>query len=142
MPTPPATKQYPRGHGELILLVDDDATVRFVATKVLTTYGYRILTAENGAEGIATYIMRREEVALVISDLMMPVMDGQTMIRRLLAVNPEVRIIVASGSLGCGEIKFPEDGVRYFLEKPYMTPALLNIVHAALIGAPQPAVMG
>jgi CheY-like chemotaxis protein len=142
MPTPPTKKQYPRGQGELILLVDDDATVRFVATKVLTNYGYRVLTAENGAEGIATYIMRREEVALVISDLMMPVMDGQTMIRRLLEVNPEVRIIVASGSLGCGDIKLPEDGVRYFLEKPYMTPALLAIVHAALTGAPQPAVFG
>jgi CheY-like chemotaxis protein len=142
MPTSPAKKQYPRGQGELILLVDDDATVRFVATKVLTNYGYRVLTAENGAEGIATYIMRREEVALVISDLMMPVMDGQTMIRRLLEVNPEVRIIVASGSLCCGDIKFPEDSVRYFLEKPYMTPALLAIVHAALTGAPQPAAFG
>lgn len=133
-------EQCPRGHGELILLVDDDATVRFVATKILTNFGYQVLSAENGAEGIALYLLRRDDIALVISDLLMPVMDGPTMIRRLVATNPGVRIIVASGSIGCSDkVKLPENIPLRFLEKPYTTPALLQGVRAALSGAPWPA---
>jgi CheY-like chemotaxis protein len=134
-----SAQQCPRGQSELILLVDDDSTVRFIAAKILTTFGYRVLTAENGAEGIATYLLRRAEIALVISDLLMPVMDGPTMIRRLIAVNPEARIIVVSGSIGCSDkVKLPEHGVLHYLEKPYTTPALLQCVHAALSEAPHP----
>lgn len=129
----------PHGHGELILLVDDDSTVRFVATKMLSMHGYRVLAAENGAEGVALYALRQTEIALVISDVLMPVMDGPTMIKRLHALNPLLRIIVASGSLGCGDtLKCLEPEVRFFLDKPYTTAALLQIVHNALAEASQP----
>lgn len=135
----PGLGDCPQGHGELILLVDDDSTVRFVATKMLSMHGYRVLAAENGAEGVALYALRQSEIALVISDLLMPVMDGPTMIRRLRELNPLLRIIVASGSLGSGDtLKCLEPEVRFFLDKPYTTAALLQIVHHALAEATQP----
>jgi CheY-like chemotaxis protein len=135
--SPVAPNQFQRGHGELVLLVDDDSTVRFIATKILTTYGYSVLAAENGAEGIALYILRRSEVAVVISDLMMPVMDGPTMIRRLVEINPQVKIVVASGSLSSEGMNFPQRGVHLYLEKPYTATALLQVVHDALVGNTQ-----
>jgi len=131
--SPIAPNQFQRGHGELVLLVDDDAMIRFLATKILTTYGYSVLAAENGAEGIALYVLRRSEVAVVISDLMMPVMDGPTMIRRIVEMNPRIRIVVACGSASKeGNLKFPERDGQLSLEKPYTATALLEVVHAAL----------
>jgi CheY-like chemotaxis protein len=132
-PPPLSIAHCPRGQGELILLVDDDATVRFITSKILTIYGYQVITAENGAEGIGMFVTQRRQIALVISDLMMPVMDGPAMIRRLHATDPDARVIVVSGSLGSSDdLQFPEHGVLHFLEKPFTTDALLQVVHAAL----------
>jgi PAS domain S-box-containing protein len=86
--------------GECILLVDDEASVRTVAARILETQGYRVLLAKNGAEGLEAFREHGRQIALVITDIMMPVMDGQTLIRQLLEIDSGTKIIAMSGYAG------------------------------------------
>jgi CheY-like chemotaxis protein len=71
------------GDGKLILVVDDEMGVREVTRRMLESFGYRALAVENGAEGLVAYAEHREEIVLVITDLMMPIMDGPAMVVEL-----------------------------------------------------------
>jgi CheY-like chemotaxis protein len=129
-----ATPTLPSGNGELILLVDDEAAVRDIARLTLETHGYQVLEARDGAEGVAIYAMHRNDVRLVISDMDMPVMNGSSMIRSLERINPEVRVISASGLVnGSGLLPTQESGaIRVQLRKPYTAGELLRTVHEVL----------
>ncbi|HWD19725.1 MAG TPA: PAS domain S-box protein [Verrucomicrobiae bacterium] len=123
----------PRGSGELILVVDDEASLRVITRQILETYGYTVITAHSGAEGMGIYNQRRREIELVLTDLMMPVMDGAAMIAALLKINPEVRIIAASGlATPDRQSRLLEAGARQFLAKPFTAETLLNSVYDAL----------
>lgn len=114
------------GHGELILVVDDEPTILDLTQAALEQYGYRAITAHDGAEAIALYAQNRKETKAILMDMMMPVMDGPAAIRALRKIDPEVKIIAASGSET--EEKLAElcpDYVRAFLPKPYTTDKLL-----------------
>lgn len=129
-----AARSLPRGNGELILLVDDEPSVREVTRQTLEAFGYRVVTASDGAEGVATYAMRRDEVALVLTDIMMPVMDGNALITVLQRMNPGVLIIAASGLQGQGRgVHGDVPGVGAFLAKPYGASELILAV-AHLLG--------
>ena len=78
----------PRGQGELILVVDDEAAVREVMQRTLEKHGYRVLTAAEGAEALALFAQHRAEIKAVITDMMMPGMDGPTLVRALAAIGP------------------------------------------------------
>jgi len=123
----------PHGHGELILVVDDEEGVRQIATAVLQRHGYRVIVARHGAEGAALFARHRTEVAAVITDLAMPVMDGQTLIVALASLDPGVRIIASSGRTAADEL--PEnvaEYVRAFIPKPYTAGTLLTTLHDIL----------
>ena len=124
----------PEGNGELIMLVDDEAAVRDIARLTLETHGYQVVVARDGAEGVATYAMHRNDVRLVISDMDMPVMNGASMIRSLERINPEVRVISASGLLNLSELMpEPDSGAtRVQLRKPYTARELLCTVRDVL----------
>lgn len=83
--------QPPRGNGELLLVVDDDESIRAIAKKTLERFGYRVVIAGNGAEAVAVYAKRSEEIALVLTDMEMPVMDGIATLIALKAINPEIK---------------------------------------------------
>src|SRR5204863_5336465 len=85
--------ELPLGHGELVLLIDDEAPVRRITAQTLETFGYKVITASDGTEGVATYAQHHGEIAAVITDMMMPVMDGAATIRALMRIDPQVRII-------------------------------------------------
>ena len=125
--------ELPRGRGELVLLVDDDAVVRAVTQLALEASGYRVIAARDGAEAVAMFGGRPEEVALVLTDVVMPVMDGLTMAHALRRIRPAVRIVAASG-LHAGDTHdaLAGAGVRWFLPKPYAPEPLLRTVRAAL----------
>jgi two-component system, cell cycle sensor histidine kinase and response regulator CckA len=117
----------PLGHGELILVVDDEESIREITRGTLETFGYRVLTASEGTEAVALYADNKNEVAVVLTDMMMPFMDGPATIRALHRMNPAVRIIAASG-LGTSH-HLPDaslDGVEIFLDKPYTAEKLLK----------------
>lgn len=136
----PATKQpgLPCGHNELVLVVDDEKAIREVAQKTLEHFGYRVLTAINGAEAVSIYQQQRDKIAVVIIDMAMPVMDGHTAIAALKTITPEVKIIRASGlDTASGTTKATDVNHWQFIPKPYTTEILLQTLHRVF--APKPA---
>jgi len=123
----------PQGKGETVLVVDDEPSVLVVTTQTLTAFGYRALTASNGAEAMTVYMGHRDEIAAVLTDMAMPVMDGPATIRALRDLDPAVKIIVASGSASIGTVsQTPDVGVRHFLAKPYTAGTLLKMLRTVL----------
>lgn len=131
----PQTEQFqiPRGHGEVVLVVDDEASVRLIMAQTLQTFGYRTVTANDGAEAVAIYQQRAAEIAVVLVDMMMPVLDGAATIRKLAAINPELKVIAASGLETSDVLARAGDGyISAFLPKPYTAGTLLKALHKIL----------
>ncbi len=132
-PSLAAHPELPFGHGEWILLVDDEATVREIAKGTLENFGYQVITATNGSEALAAFIENQGKFNLVLTDMMMPLMDGQALIRELLKIDPKTKIIASSG-LG-GDLKasdFTPAGAKRFLQKPYTAERLLKTISETL----------
>ncbi|HEY8993340.1 MAG TPA: response regulator [Lacunisphaera sp.] len=129
-----------RGRGELVLVVDDEVSIRDLITAALGRYGYRVLAAANGNEAMELYPARRDEVALVITDLSMPEMGGDELALALSRLNPTVRILFMSGATGSQTDALPA-GARV-LTKPFTVERLIAAVHEALVASAQPAPPG
>lgn len=125
--------ELPRGNGECVLVIDDEASVRSITSQTLEAFGYRVRTATDGAAGVAEYAQHASEIGLVLTDMMMPVMDGMATIRALMVMNPELKIIAASGFSPKGsEAEAVKMGVRAFLSKPYTAATLLQTLRDLL----------
>lgn len=111
-----------RGRGELILLVDDDEQIVTVTKGVLEEFGYRVITAKNGAEGVSKFAMNRDALALVVSDMNMPVMNGPAMIRAIKALKADVKVI---GVTGLRDDETRPEECHQFLNKPFSSQLLL-----------------
>jgi CheY-like chemotaxis protein len=123
----------PHGKGETILVVDDEMTFLTITRQTLESYGYRVVVARDGAEAIAVYVDRQNDISAVITDMMMPTMDGRKLIQILLRMNPATKIISASGlTTNVGGTRFPEPGVKHFLRKPFTADILLKAVRSVL----------
>jgi PAS domain S-box-containing protein len=128
----------PRGDGELILVVDDEASIREVTRKIFVKHGYQVLTANDGAEAVAVYAGRDgSRIRLVLTDIMMPRMEGIALIKALKKINPDVKIIASSGlTQAPGQVDRADElkvlGVKTFLNKPYTAEKLLTAVHNQL----------
>lgn len=128
------SQELPRGQGELILVVDDEPVVRQITKQTLEAFGYRVLLANNGAEALSVYSVQGAEIHLVLTDMMMPVMDGPAMIEVLRKINPEVRIIGASGLAVESQVaRATSLGVKEFLPKPYTAETLLKALKKVLM---------
>ncbi len=132
---PTAALELPKGEGELILVVDDEAAVREIAKTLLEAHNYRVLTASDGVEAITLYAQHQDEVKVVLTDMMMPAMDGPTAIRILQKMNSQIKIIAASG-IGLKETlaAAADTGVKTFLSKPYTLEELLKTLQEVLQG--------
>jgi PAS domain S-box-containing protein len=127
--------ELPHGNGELILVVDDEGAIREIARRTLETYGYSVLTAADGTEAVALYAQHKEKVEVVLTDMMMPYMDGSATIRVLHKMNPHVRIIATSGLKDTTRTsESPNLGVKTFLQKPYTAERLLKTIADVLAG--------
>ncbi|MGA2747578.1 MAG: response regulator [Verrucomicrobiota bacterium] len=119
----------PAGKHELILLVDDEVAIREMSKVILESFDYRVLTAENGAEALSLLARHKEEIAAVIMDMMMPVLDGPAAIRAMRWSAPQLKIIATSGS-GLAEkdqSAGPDDPAPdCFLAKPYAADQLVG----------------
>ena len=132
-PDKPVVSTLPRGDGETVLIIDDESSVITVTRKTLEEFGYRVLSASNGAEAVAVYAQHQGEIALVLTDMLMPVMNGSATIQALVQINPAVKIIVVSGMNGKREAHHAEGpGVAHFLHKPFTARSLLEKVRATL----------
>ena len=114
-------------------MVDDERSILEVTQQTLEAFGYRVLTAEDGTQAIGTFAQHRDEVALVITDMMMPVMDGPALITALRRLKPAVRIIAATGlNIKANVGRAGKIGVSHFLPKPFTAEILLDMVRRAL----------
>jgi len=128
-----ALPSLPRGNGETVLVVDDEPSVLIVTSQTLAAFGYRVLTAPNGAEAVTIYTQHQDEIAVVLTDMAMPVMDGPATIRALKQINPALKVIVASGSASIGTVRSqPDVGIKHFLAKPYTAGTLLKTLRTIL----------
>jgi len=134
IPPAPEFTTLHRGSGETILVIDDESSVLTITQQTLEAFGYRVLVAHDGAEGVALYAQRRASIAVVLTDMVMPIMDGPATVNALMHINPEIQIIAASGLDANGRIaKAAGNGVKHFLPKPYTAETLLttlrNVLH-------------
>ena len=126
----------PAGKHELVLLVDDEASVRLVMKQTLESFQYRVLTAHDGATAVSLFKERRDEVSLVLTDMMMPGMDGPDTIAALRRIDPSVRIVAASGMATDDRIlRASEAGAVAFLRKPFTAETMLRTLRQVLTGA-------
>jgi len=116
-----------------ILLVEDEPMVRTVAERALTRHGYKVLTANNGEEALEI-IDRGDEIALLISDVVMPVMDGPTMVREARKTRPELPILFMSGYAEEQLRKSIDIANVAFLPKPFSVQELAEAVRKVLSG--------
>ncbi len=128
-PTPPNPS---RVRNEGILVVDDEPTILDLARIALRRFGYRVLTATNGAEAVETYTRQRDEIDLVLMDIAMPVMDGHAAILALRTINPEVLIVASSGHTSALSSEVP---AAAFIPKPYTAQTLVNTLDRVLESA-------
>ncbi|HBJ85741.1 MAG TPA: hybrid sensor histidine kinase/response regulator, partial [Verrucomicrobiales bacterium] len=126
-------EMHPRGRDELILVVDDEAAVRTITQQTLEAFGYRVLVAADGTEAVTLYTQHRTEVAAVLTDMMMPIMDGPATIQVLRHMNPALKIIAASGlSNDSSAARAAGMGVKHFLPKPYTAQTVLTTLRMTL----------
>lgn len=118
---------------ETILIIDDEEAIRVIGESILTNYGYKVLTAEDGEQGLKTFNKHRDEIALVVLDLVMPNISGSEVLSQLIELKPDAKIIVASGYSTNGPIKDAmECGAKKFINKPYTLHELLLAIRDIL----------
>jgi PAS domain S-box-containing protein len=123
----------PKGHGELVLIVDDEDAVRSVTKRILEASGYRTLIATQGTEAVAHYLEKGYEISVVMTDLHMPDMGGVEAIAVLREINPEVKIIVVTGAgSALGAPSAEELGVQAYIKKPFDVAHMLLTLHDVL----------
>lgn len=121
-----------RGQNELILVVDDEEPVRKITRRTLEFYGYRVLVAADGLEALKLYALHRQDIRLVLTDMMMPHMDGPTLIKALRSLDPNLPVIGASGLPGQSSVD-----LKVVLPKPYKTAILLKTLRELLASGPE-----
>ena len=129
--TAPAIKStVMRGNGETILVVDDEPYIVATVSHCLVEYGYRVLTAKDGKQAMAEFLAHQPSIRVVVTDVMMPAMDGLKLARALRQLDPRVRVIASSGLDQAEKSAELTDGtIAEFLAKPYEWAELLAAVH-------------
>jgi two-component system, cell cycle sensor histidine kinase and response regulator CckA len=123
----------PLGHGELVLVVDDEAAIREITRSTLETFGYNAITAGDGTEAVAIFAQNKDAIEVVLTDMMMPYLDGTGTIRALQKMDPNVKIIASSGLADDGKAaEAGAAGVKIFLSKPYTAEELLIAIAETL----------
>jgi PAS domain S-box-containing protein len=120
-----------RGKGETVLIVDDDDAVLEMTTGLLTHYGYKVVTAKNGADAVALYSQNKNLIKLVIMDLMMPVMDGSAAIKALKEQQPALRVLATSGHTQNDKVREIDPDIA-FVPKPCPSEKLLDQIKKLL----------
>jgi two-component system, cell cycle sensor histidine kinase and response regulator CckA len=123
----------PSGNGAWILIADDEPAVRTVTETMLKRNGYNVLVATDGVDALAIYAQRMHQIRIVLTDVMMPLLDGTKLTRALKKMNNDVSIIAATGQADeARHSELKQLGVRAILQKPYRTDKLLAALHETI----------
>ena len=128
---PDAASALPMGHGEKILIIDDERAFQEITRAIFTKFGYRVLTANDGTEAVALFAQHKNDIDLVLTDMVMPFLDGPSTINALRRLDPNVRILAASG-MSEHEGQAEQLTGTELLLKPFTTERLLTIVDRVL----------
>jgi two-component system cell cycle sensor histidine kinase/response regulator CckA len=132
--SPPAQPGLISGRGELILVVDDEQAIREITKTTLEAFNYRVLTANDGAQAVGLFARNLGEINAVLTDMMMPVMDGTALTHALRSLDPQIKIIASSGHYTEAKIAEASNaGVNVFLPKPYTAEKLLKTLAEVLV---------
>ncbi len=128
-----AAAEPPHGNGEVVMVVDDDSTVLSMTMETLAAFGYDAIGAEDGAQALGLYTRRSSDIALVLTDISMPVIDGQALIAALTRIDPRLPIIAATGNAAASHLaKIAKSGVAAVLTKPFTADRMLQAIADAL----------
>jgi len=123
------------GKGEWILMADDEPAVRKATESMLTRNGYNVLVATDGIDALTIYAQRMTDIKIVLTDVMMPLLDGMKLTRALKKMNSNVHVIAATGQADESRMaELRQLGVRDILLKPYRTEKLLATLNDTLNG--------
>jgi CheY-like chemotaxis protein len=123
----------PRGGGEFILVVDDEATIREMVKAIVSSHGYRVLAAVDGIEAIAMLAPRTGEIDIVVADMLMPRLGGRPLIDVIRRLNPSVKLLAMSGSHeGWDAVEGRGSRADSFIMKPFTGEELLTKIHSLL----------
>jgi two-component system, cell cycle sensor histidine kinase and response regulator CckA len=117
------------GNGELILTVDDEASILEITKISLEAFNYKTLTAKDGIEALALFAEHYQSISFVLLDLMMPSLDSATIIRTLQRIDPQVQIITMSGLATNEVVNNISQNVKASLAKPFTAQELLQTLH-------------
>ena len=118
------------GKGQLVLVVDDESAIREIAKESLETYNYRVMLASDGIEAIDLYAQNHRSIAIVLIDMMMPNLNTRSTIHALQQINPQVQIVVMSGSYLNLEAMVHTQQVSAFLTKPFTAINMLQTLES------------
>ena len=125
----------PTGKAELILVVDDEASVRSITQQTLELFGYEVLSASDGAQAVAACAQNIGRIKLMLTDMMMPIMDGAATIRAVRTLDPGIKIIAVSGNpLERRSTDTTQFHANAVLQKPYPAERLLKLIRETLDG--------
>ncbi len=116
---------------QTILLCDDERGIRRLVSTILTRHGYQVLEAQNGKHAMVVAEAHTGPIHLLLSDVLMPELDGPGLAEQLQAVRPDVRVIFMSA-------EWVPDGVCPFVQKPFLPSALMSTIRDALAQPPHP----
>jgi CheY-like chemotaxis protein len=121
------------GGTECILIADDEESFRQIYQDVLVSFGYKVYAAQDGEEAFALYEQHRSEINLVVSDLMMPKMNGEELYRKLRALDSSVKVNFATGGIDLkAKIDFLNLGVRDIITKPFSLEEVMTVIRKVL----------
>lgn len=127
------TEEIPLGDGETILVAEDEMPIQEMIKTVLEENNYKVITANNGAEGLLRYAQNQNEIKLLIIDLGMPIMDGVEMIKTIKKIEPSTKIIATSGLASpTALLEDALQNISSFLQKPFDALTLLKEVAKVL----------
>ena len=118
---------------KLILIIDDEETVRDLVIEILEKRGYKTIFAENGKQGLEMFKKRYQDIDAVILDMSMPVMSGKEVYLEMIKIKPNIKTIIASG-FGQDDrvLETMELGISAFIQKPFGMKDLLKILKETL----------
>jgi hypothetical protein len=122
----------PLGHGETILVVDDEPAILSMTENILKRHHYKVLKAQDGSEALAIFTQHKSDIDCAIVDMMMPIMDGHSTIQALLAIKPEMNILAVSGLVDTSGLKAKYGKQVSNLAKPYTADTLLQTLSQLL----------
>jgi len=124
----PQASVRPQGHGT-ILIVDDEETIREIASVILEDVGFSILTAKDGEEGVRMFRQHQADIRAVLLDMTMPRLNGAEVFREIRTIEPDVKVILSSGyNEQDATNRFAGKGLAGFIQKPYLPEALQTMV--------------